>query len=402
VRTSLIRRAAGALAASLAVVMIVAAPSPALAESDKDKEVVINEETTGADELARAQEPLVAAATAIAGHDPERQALGGLRLEVKRGAVEVYWKGKVPEAVREEIAKQTDNGVTVVLRPAKYSGSELDTAVKTIIEERERYPGLAVVGPRPEADGLVGYFSDPKAATEYRFPVPVTIEAAPDGTIPLTRNNDTPPFWGGAAAVSGAGGGCTTGFAVAQRVFGIEISRGVLSAGHCDPGGGTTWTTPTGRTIGRAGGRIFPSDSIYIRASSSGRFYTGGVTSNTSKQVVGPTPNFPGQFVCTEGASTGEHCFVMNFLVGAAAIVAGLPAFGVTLAVNITGAIAGGNGDSGGPVVVSANPFVGLAAGLISFGIGGSPCPVGTCSPVVGYIDINWVLATHFPMVLVP
>jgi hypothetical protein len=397
-----LRRAAGVLVASLAVVAAVAAPSPALAESDEDKEVVINEETTDADELARAQEPLVAAATAIAGHDPERQGLGGLRLDVKRGAVEVYWKGRLPDAVRKEIAAQEANGVTVLVERAQYNLAELDATVKAIIEDRERYPGLAVIGPRPEGDGLRGYFSDPEAANQFRFPVPVTVEAAPDGAIPLTRNNDTPPFWGGAAAVSGSGGGCTTGFAVAQRLFGIELSRGVLSAGHCDPGGGTTWTTPTGRTIGTAGGRIFPSDSIYIRASSSGRFYTGGVTSNTSKQIVGPIPNFPGQFVCTEGASTGEHCFVMNFLVGAAAIVAGLPAFGVTLAINVTGAIAGGNGDSGGPVVVSGNPFVGLAAGLVSFGIGGAPCAVGTCSALVGYIDINWVLATHFPMVLVP
>ena len=124
------------------------------------------------------------------------------------------------------------------------------------------------------------------------------------------------------------------------------------------------------------------------------------MNSNTSKQILGSTPNFPGQVVCTEGASTGEHCLVMNFFVGAAAIVSGALTLGVTLAVNITGAIAGGSGDSGGPVTVSYHPTAAFAAGLISFGIGGTPCAVGTCASMVGYININWVLATNYPMTL--
>ncbi|HEX6685052.1 MAG TPA: hypothetical protein VF062_19840 [Candidatus Limnocylindrales bacterium] len=399
------RRAASALAGLLAVVAVVATSSPVLAGSDKDagsdKEIVINEELTEADELARAQEPLVAAATAFTALDPKREALGGIRLQVRKGEVELYWKGEVPGPVREEIAVQEANGVRVVVQPADYSGSELSTAINKIMEERERYPGLAVIVPLPEASGLVGYFENPEAAKEFTFPVPVGVEEAREGAVPFTRNSDTRPFWGGAAAISGGGGGCTTGFAVAQHFF-VELSRGVLSAGHCDPAGGGTWFTPAGLTIGRAGARNAISDSIYIRTSSSGRTYTGGVTSNFSKQVIGPVPNFPGQFVCTEGAFTGEHCFVMNLFVGGAAIVSGGLTFGVTVGLNVTGAIAGGSGDSGGPVVVTGNPFTAHAAGLISFGIGATPCAVGTCSPLFGYIDINWVLATNFPMVLVP
>jgi hypothetical protein len=395
---SFVRRVAGVVVASLALIMVVAPPSRALAGDDK--EIVTGDNPTKAEELARAQEPLVAAATAITALDPDHERLGGIRLQVDRAAVEVYWKGDVPETLRKEIATQEANGVRVALRPADYSGSELDTAVHRMVDQIERYPGLVVIAPQPTAGGLQGYFTDPDKAKEFDFPMPVDIEAAPDGAVPFSRNSDTPPFWGGAAAVASAGG-CTTGFAVAQRFFGIEVSRGVLSAGHCDPAGGGLWTTPTGLTIGTAGARNGISDSIYIRARSSGRFYTGGVTSNTSKQVVGLTPNFPGQFVCTEGASTGEHCFVMNFLVGGAAVVSGAVTFGVTLAVNVTGAIAGGSGDSGGPVVASANPVAGLAAGLISFGVGVTPCAVGTCSAVVGYIDISWVLATNL-LVLVP
>ena len=397
------RTAIGAVIASLVVVAVVAAPSPALA--GPEKEIVINEEPTEGDEFARAQEPLVAAATAITALDPKREALGGIRLQVKEGAIEVYWKGEVPDAVHKEIAAQEGNGVRVALRPADYSGYELNAALTEIIEQRDRYPGLMVLVPLPEASGLQGYFTDPSAAKEYAFPVPVGIELAPEGTVPATRNNDFAPFWGGAAAVVGGRGTCTTGFAVAQRFFGVELSRGVLSAAHCDPSGGSTWTTPTGRVIGRAGGPVGLSDSIYIRTSSSGRVYTGPVGSNTSKQIVGPVPNFPGQFVCTEGAATGEHCLVMNVFVGGASFIGGSLNLGVTFAQNITGAFAVGQGDSGGPVIVSGNPFAGLAAGLISFLVAGVPCTPGSpvlCSSMVGYIDINWVLASNFPMVLVP
>ena len=199
---SLVRRAAGVVVASLALVMVVAPPSPVLA--GQDKEIVTGDKPTEAEDLARAQEPLVAAATAITALDPEREQLGGVRLQVNRAAVEVHWKGDVPEAVHKEIAVQEANGVRIVLRPADYSGSQLDAALHRIVDEIERYPGLVVIAPQPAASGLQGYFTDPEKAKEFDFPVPVGIEAAPEGAVPFTRNSDTPPFWGGAAAVASA------------------------------------------------------------------------------------------------------------------------------------------------------------------------------------------------------
>jgi len=388
------------LALALTVVGVIAFPTPAMAAS---KEIVINDQPIEGNDQARAQEPLVAAATAITALDPKHEALGGIRLQVDKGLVEVYWKGDVPDAVKKEIDRQTTAGVAIDLQPAKYSGSELDAAVHEIADQRDRYPGFVVVEPKPEANGLQAYFTDPDGARKLDFPVPVDIQAAPDSTLLANRNADIPPFWGGAAARIN-GGGCTTGFAVSQNLFGVELSRGILSAGHCDPGGGSTWTTPPGMTIGRAGANNSISDSIYIKTSSSGRVYTGPIGSSTSKKVVAPTPIFPGQFVCTEGAATGEHCLVMNLFVGGFSFLTG--SFGVALAVNITGAFAAGQGDSGGPVIVSGNPVAALAAGLISFGVGSVPCVPGTtrplCSAMVGYIDINWALLTNFPMVLAP
>jgi hypothetical protein len=391
------------LVATVAAMTVGLVPASAAAAPSPEKKIVTEHEPTVAEELARLQEPLVAAATAITRLDPSKDALAGIRLQVREGAVEVYWKGEVPDSVREEIAAQEEAGVRLTVAPADYSGGELDAALKQIADGRDRYPGLVLLAPSPEGNGLEGYFTDPDAARKYDFPLPVRIERA-EGISEASRSSDTPPFWGGAAARVG-GAGCTTGFAAAQTIFGVQISRGVLSAAHCDPGGGNLWTTPPGRTIGVSGGPVGISDSIYIRTSSAGRTYTGPVGSSTSKQVVGPTPNFPGQFVCTEGAATGEHCLVMNQIVGGVAFIGGSVRFGVTVAMQIAGGIAVGQGDSGGPVVASLGPTAELAAGLISFLVFGTPCSSGStalCSAMVGYIDINWVLATNFPMVLLP
>jgi len=106
--------------------------------------------------------------------------------------------------------------------------------------------------------------------------------------------------------------------------------------------------------------------------------------------------------VCTSGAATGAHCLIVNLFVGGISFLTGGPTFGITVGLQVTGTIAGGTGDSGGPVVVSANPFAALAAGLMDFGIGGGPCPAGSCSSMFGYVDINWVLASNIGMSLVP
>ena len=341
--------------ASLVVVAVVAAPSPALA--GPEKEIVINEEPTEGDEFARAQEPLVAAATAITALDPKREALGGIRLQVKEGGVEVYWKGEVPDVVHKEIAAQEGNGVRVALRPADYSGYELNAALTEIVEQRDRYPGLMVLVPLPEAEWTAGVLHRSLGGQGVRLPGTGRHRARPEGDRPRHPENDTPPFWGGAAAVVGGRGTCTTGFAVAQRFFGVELSRGVLSAAHCDPSGGSTWTTPTGRVIGpgrRAGGpvRLDLHPHLVVRA----RLHRSGRESNTSKQIVGPVPNFPGQFVCTEGAATGEHCLVMNFFVGRGVVHRRVTELRCHVRQNVTGAFAVGQGDSGGPVIVSGNP----------------------------------------------
>jgi len=289
--------------------------------------------------------------------------------------------------------------VRIRLDRAEYSGSELTAAMNQITERLDSYPGLVLLVPQVEGTGLQAYVKDPEQ--RYDFPIPVTVLPAGE-TYLASRFADTPPFWAGAAAFAN-GGMCSTGFAVHKTFFGFETSRGVLTAGHCDKPGGSTFVTGASRVIGSSAGPLGISDSSYIVGPSAGRMYDGGVsTGQFSKAVVGTVPNFPGQFVCTSGAATGAHCAILNLFVGGVSFLTGGPTFGITVGLQVTGTIAGGTGDSGGPVVVSANPFAALAAGLMDFGIGGGPCPAGSCSSMFGYVDINWVLASNIGMSLVP
>jgi hypothetical protein len=405
----------GALLVSLAVLTVAAVPSPAAAAPDK--EIITNDDpkagTNAGLEREREQEPLIVAAAAIIALDPKREALGGVRLQTEERTVEVYWKGEVTDALYEEIKRQEDAGVHIRLDRAEYSGSELTAAMNQIADQHdERYPALSLLFPRVEGTGLLAYVNDLAAAKEYDFGLPVELVPAKDPVPLFSRFADTPPFWAGAAAFAN-GGRCSTGFAVHKTFFGIETSRGLLTAGHCDKAGGSTFVTGAGLTIGSSAGPNPLSDSSYIVGRSAGRMYDGGVgVGEFSKAVVGvfppilnPLPALPGVDVCTSGASTGAHCSITNVLVGGTLFFTpGVPTFGITIGVQRQGLVAAGVGDSGGPVVLPLSSSSALATGMIDFALFPTTCPsgVGLCSSAVLYIDIITIFATNPGMSLVP
>ncbi len=375
----------------LAMAAFLALPTAASAQPEKEV-ITVDEGSIPNLEAMQKEQPLVDAAQAISALDRERVGLGGIRLQVEKNAIELYWKGDLPDEVRAEIEAQEKAGITVNVGPADYSEAELSDALQQATDSRDRYPGMTLLVPQPDGSGLQGYFTDTKAAQSYTFAVPVTVVEAPEGTVPMSRSADTPPFWGG-AVTRVPRGSCTTGFPVIQGT-----TFGVLSAAHCDPAGGGLFSTPPGLTIGTSRRPVTISDSIVVPTRSAGRAYWGPPGSSFSMHVVAPTPNFPGQWVCTSGAFTGTNCPIVNIFVGGVSFINGVPTLGVTIGVKLFGGLAVGSGDSGGPVVVALSPFNALAAGLISFAIAGSSCPPpagGVCSGLVGYIDINWVRASQ-------
>jgi hypothetical protein len=362
-----------------------------------------------------AQMPLVTAAQKITDLDPDGVALGGIRLHVDRRAIELWWKGELPARVRQEIAVQTRNDIKIDVKPAKHSQQELNKAAQSIINNRGAYPGLVRVGPLADGSGLEVGLTGVSNAHSLRFPIDTKVVQEQMMT-PLSRADDSPPYYAGAVTTAVAGPQpprCTTGFAVARWAFIFEVDRGLVTAEHCFFGGdidfvdghfdrlGHAEPTPTGTNL--------KTDSLFIRTTafslaSAGYTYDGGVVSSFAKPVVGVNRPFPGMFVCTSGAGTGVHCNIMVdsinnhniFLVSTNFIT---HVEGVAVAREQSNGVAAGKGDSGGPVFTfAAQPGKVQATGMI---VGGTDflasCPPDqpVCHNTVFFVDISYVLSSH-------
>ncbi|MBF9127703.1 hypothetical protein I0C86_01635 [Plantactinospora sp. S1510] len=357
--------------------------------------------SNSAAEIMAAQAPLVAFASRITELDEKFAALGGLRLRVEKRTVDLWWKGEVPAEVREEIVRADAEGVRVELGEAEFSQRELVERTASLPESWREYPGLVEVGPAVDGSGLLLGVTRDADPSGWDFGVPAEVVRTEEFTA-YSRRNDVAPWWGGAeisAPVSGAGGRCSTGFAVARHFLWWETSRGMLTAEHCAPGGGVPFVDPTGEQIGVAepapARRL--SDSLYIPTRSGARIYDGGVgVGEFSKPVAGATANFPGQFVCTSGAGTGVHCDIRTDRINLLVFVSGGSfVSSAVLAHEVNGRAAAGTGDSGGPVFTLTQNFSKtLAAGLIVGGRTAVGCGSfgASCGNEVAFVDIGFVL----------
>jgi hypothetical protein len=359
--------------------------------------------------LMAAQAPLVIAAEEISNLDKGGTGLGGIRLQVDKRVLDVWWKGEPPAAVREAIARHSrDSGIKVNLQQSKYSQRELNEAARSVVANRDRdtYRGLVRVGPRVDGSGLVVGVTKLTDAARIDFPVPVEV-VVENPFISTSRANDTAPWWAGGVTtpVLPAGNAlrqCSTGFAVG-RVF----SKGILTANHCSFGGGLPINDGAGELIGvaepRPTGNAFLTDSLYIVTNSSARIFDGGVgIGEFSKPVAGLTGTFPGQFVCTSGAGTGAHCDIRIDSINNHSVLF-LPEIffvdGIVMATQISGGVANGAGDSGGPVFTLSSDFSKVfAAGMIVGGQNPTPCQIagqGVCFNRVLFVDLGMILINH-------
>lgn len=186
----------------------------------------------------------------------------------------------------------------------------------------------------------------------------------------LNRQNDFAPYWGGARYY--ASGGCSTGFGVYWN-----DARQILSAGHCGSNGQVAYDGggPT-NTMGPIINDNNPRDTLMIRVAAGGRIYTGPYNAATSIGVGGAASDYVGNYVCTGGASSGEHCSirvsVVNQFVNIGYVIGPM-----TQANHVTaGACAAAPGDSGGPVYSYRSDGRVDARGTISAGVTGTAvCP---------------------------
>ena len=374
--------------------------------------------TESAAAMMRAQAPLVAAADRIKHLQTSHLAiknsgLGGIELEVAHRTVRVWWKGQVPSVLRRQISRLRRDGIKIELRSARFSQRELLQAARMLVAQRDAYPGLQRLGPLPDGSGLEAGVattdaSGPAISALPRLAVPVRVVAEPGiAQAQASRANDIPPWWAGAVFRSlGSSTSCSSGFVLARHFLGIQTSRGILTAQHC-AGFGTAWADGGGQLVGThepAAGHAQSarfSDSLYIGAFSAARTYIGNPASSASLGVAGATTNFPGFFVCTSGAATGQHCTIRTISINNVVFLpSGMMVEAVAFAAAPAGFTAAGPGDSGGPVFrVGSDPTRVFAAGMI-VGTAGSaaacPLPGQTgCTSGVLFVDIGYLQVAH-------
>jgi hypothetical protein len=233
----------------------------------------------------------------------------------------------------------------------------------------------------PNVDGsgatvTVGTDADAEAIrAESQLPLSVTVEHQAPSLL-WNRQNDISPYWGGARWDNlSTGSYCSTGFGV--NFFGSQM---MLSAGHCGANGNVARIGAPGQPLTTLTLDVNPRDTLMINRpagrSIAGRIYSGGIYSMTSYRVVGGAPDYVGNYVCTGGARTGEHC-------NARVTAVNVSVLGIT---PLTFAVAGVNtciaapGDSGGPVYAPRRIF-GIPLPMPTFGA------VARGTITAGYLD---------------
>lgn len=221
--------------------------------------------------------------------------------------------------------------------------------------------------------------------------VGIQVTPGADGGQLMSRQDDTSPFYGGAAIINSATVPCTDGFAwrISSTVYGM------VTAGHCSPDGGwmATRASPSVSRIGTvtSGSRenfqpgvgtvLFPGQTTYrgdlaliqvdSGKSSFPRIYVGNATSSLTRNVqdmpTGRTPS--GSKENSGGAVAGEILsWTVDWNAGNWKYTDGTVVRNVSASSKYGWCIRGG--DSGGPVYSTGTGST-IAYGIISGGSGG-------------------------------
>ena len=247
-----------------------------------------------------AQQPLIHAAEVIQAEVDRGSDQGFAGIVLEEDHVALWWKGRVPAGVTAAVAS-AEKHVPVEIERAAYSNAELRAAAE-VIEARKSATVHAVKIPA-DGSGLVLGTTDATATRALTTLVDVPVRTVVEEPLaPVSRQNDSPPWKGGATIVLG-NAACTSGFAVRNG----NNDRFLLTAGHCgNPG--TRVTDPTGEYIGTVGAKHGDHDILLIPTGNvTAQQYVGGGDSNTTVPVRGWGDVFTGEILCQSGVTSARE-----------------------------------------------------------------------------------------------
>jgi hypothetical protein len=368
----------------------------------KDWKITPGPQPTGLDESSPVNDviPVVADKIFEMGVD---KGFARQRTDYGNRSIEVLWRGRPPADV-QAYADSEPLGVTVKLTSgAKYSRTEAER-IRTRVLNSPTATSLGITSTELNDDGsgvTFGVESRSRVAQEKLDELREVAEV-PDVSVRhgvkapelFSRQNDSAPWKGGARTrhpLADGTGMCTSGFAVL-----VGSDGRLITAGHCDDTGNAPMQDGAGQTIspgGASSAYLGEIDSLLVDPSASPSttpsIFRGGYETSTTSTVKGWASNWPGDPVCSSGASTGEHCGTV-YDDSDTVLINGYNV-GVIQVSAPSGQIMGGQGDSGGPM------FTKVTGGVQARGIllgpdlesGSSTTSCGTTDPAVGIIECS-------------
>jgi len=321
------------------------------------------------------------------------------QVDVSTRHMTLMWKGESPlqQVISEEGAKRKIP-VSIVAVPYDYSdiqaamgalaGRDLDTSQGMWHVTNVKGPNLD----EPQITAF-GYFinntSGKMTATEHSYAqmaasrmvgsvvasVPVMVKDGQPAAPWSLRSTDSAPFYAGGQMVGPGGvGACSSGFAI-----NYAGARHTTTARHCDA---TPFHAADNASFvyGTVVAKSAAGQAAVLSSSGAAFTFDGTWSSGTYRAVAGAVSVSIGNYVCNSGANTGLHCGLRVDHVMANGDGQGI----VTDAIGVVqpgSGIAGGEGDSGGPVfTVGQTDNLAYAVGMIQSA--GSwvqtPCPSGS------------------------
>jgi hypothetical protein len=315
---------------------------------------------------ARAQRPLIDAATVVRAAVEGGSGDGLSSIVIEDAGVAVFWKGgqaALPAGVAAAVRDAT-RIAPVRVADAAYSRTDLLAASATLEDRLTGNPRVHGIAAKPDGSGVVVDLEPAAPGTAQTLSslpadagVPVTVDETPR-MRPTSRLDDRSP-WSGGAKVLINGAACTSG-------FGTNSPQGptMIIAAHCG-NTGDRLTDAQGETIGTIGGvdkdldiTIVPTNAI------SNKIYVGGRDSGEQRTVVGAGAPFVGELLCQSGKSSAEATGapVCNLRVE----FEDTDATRLWEARQLDGQIGARPGDSGGPVYSDRGDGTVIARGTLT------------------------------------
>jgi hypothetical protein len=329
--------------------------------------------------------------------------LAGIVAAPEARRLTVYWKGEPPPETTGLIGR-IGAELPVDVRAARYSATELSDVSQVVATK----PGVAMVAGNVDGSGVTATVDGEVDVASWGVGVPVTLRQGerPFPTL-CSRQVDCSPWWGGGRYVSSTSV-CTMGFAVQSGA-----TKYMISAAHCTAGVGDPITTLGGSVIGWVKSVNNNRDIMLIRHTPGSDFqgviYAGtyNAISGYHRRVRAALASSVGNYVCTSGSGTAEHCAMKVVAVNLwfASSTGGAPYGPFVQADHVSGGVAVGDGDSGGPVhfglwyILAGNYHATDALGTIAMAQNQVPClpnvPSTKCGSTVLYADIKQSLAHY-------